>query len=683
MAALVKFNSEVFGVLSYRDDMVENRGPGLSIHLTASRDLGKNVYYDHVTREFEKGGMANSWHHPIHVEETKTWNIATRRVGNLVDGMHHVDSKICYWSGTNMRFHGRHMCRGYSGLYTKVFRTGSDAGHRWIEVLISGNRNVNCGVTYGHWSNKAQQCGTRSTYVTRPSSGAGNKCPATATQTRGCTVNCAGRWGDWSVKASACGQRSYIVTQSPKGSGTKCPSPTTQTTECKSSIGLGPPTVRFGDRIIISTGSQVTRTQNCGLYGCRVGQMSGPDNYFGFNHGKENPRAFYVRPWSHNKKNRDCVSYGNRVVIAASPEPGWTSNCGYFGCGKLIKHSVFKHNGGEASCFGAAKAEYGTKVTQKRNYLVRGSWASIPPGCSVEIGKDWAAHWNRNANGKRNDRKFREVGLEKYLVYVRPPPTARSQNMDGKCVKFGDAFALAFTGDNHDTGDCGWYGCTTLRVDNGKRRAVIGKHGGKGSKPTTLYMLQPPVMYGNSIVISADSKDTGMTGCGLFGCRVLRVTDKSLGFGHGGSNPSQFFIRPQPGGPRSNGECVRFNDQIAIAQTPELSNGCGTYGCRVLNTLDHGRIAGNRKTPTMDHGGKAPETFYLRSREGHGGQCIKLGDAFVLSSTDNACRGNSCGGCGEFGCRKLKIAADGLSAEFNHRGMNSAADQLYMLWRGD
>jgi hypothetical protein len=85
----------------------------------------------------------------------------------------------------------------------------------------------------------------------------------------------------------------------------------------------------------------------------------------------------------------------------------------------------------------------------------------------------------------------------------------------------------------------------------------------------------------------------------------------------------------------------------------------------------------------MDHGGKAPETFYLRSREGHGGQCIKLGDAFVLSSTDNACRGNSCGGCGEFGCRKLKIAADGLSAEFNHRGMNSAADQLYMLWRGD
>ena len=340
----------------------------------------------------------------------------------------------------------------------------------------------------------------------------------------------------------------------------------------------------------------------------------------------------------------------------------------------MIKYNKFKHNGGEASCFAAAKAEFGTKVTHKRNYLVKGSWASLPPGCSVEIGKDWAAHWNRNVNGKRNDRQFREVGLERYLVYVRPPPTARSQNMDGKCVKFGDAFALAFTSEKHDTGDCGWYGCTTVRVDITNRRAVIGKHGGKGSKPTTLYMLQPPVMYGNSVVISAGSKDTGMTGCGLFGCRVLKVSDLSLNFGHGGSNPSQFFIRPKPGGPRSNGECVRFDDQIAIAQTPELSNGCGMYGCRVLNIMD--------TTAVMGHGGKAPRTFYLRSREGHGGQCIKLGDAFVLSATDNTCRGK-CGGCGEFGCRKLKIADNGFSAQFSHRGKDSAADQLYMLWRGD
>ena len=328
MAALMKFNSEVFGVLSYRDDMVGNRGPGLSIHLTTSRDLGKNVYYDHVKRTFGNGGMANSWLHPIHVEKTRTWNIATRREGNLVNGMHHVDSKICYWPGTSVRFHGRQLCRGYSGLYTKVVRTGSDAGHRWIDVLISGGRNVNCGVTYGEWSNKAQRCGKRSTYVTRPSSGAGRKCPPTATETRDCNVNCAGRWGDWSIKASACGQRSYIVTQSPKGSGKKCPSPTTQTTVCKSSVGSGPPTVRFGDRIIISVGSSVKTTQNCGLYGCRVGRMSGSDNYFGFDHGKENPSSFYVRPWSHNKKNRDCVAYGNRVVIAATPNPGWTADCG-------------------------------------------------------------------------------------------------------------------------------------------------------------------------------------------------------------------------------------------------------------------------------------------------------------------------------------------------------------------
>jgi hypothetical protein len=49
----------------------------------------------------------------------------------------------------------------------------------------------------------------------------------------------------------------------------------------------------------------------------------------------------------------------------------------------------------KADCLAAAKAQFGDKVTAKRNYLIAGcGWASLPTGCSVQSGGDWAAHWS-------------------------------------------------------------------------------------------------------------------------------------------------------------------------------------------------------------------------------------------------------------------------------------------------
>ena len=152
-------------------------------------------------------------------------------------------------------------------------------------------------------------------------------------------------------------------------------------------------------------------------------------------------------------------------------------------------------------------------------------------------------------------------------------------------------------------------------------------------------------------------------------------------FGYGGSagGDTLWYIRPRPGGERKSGECVRFDDQIVVAYSKESSQDqCGWYGCRVLARQD--------REAQLTHGGDSPQSFYLRTRsKALAGQCIKFGDAFVLSADSNTCRGATCGNCGEFGCRKLTIAeVEGNQvAIFNHGGKNSAARELYMVWRGN
>ena len=45
-------------------------------------------------------------------------------------------------------------------------------------------------------------------------------------------------------------------------------------------------------------------------------------------------------------------------------------------------------------CLEAAVAQFGDKVTSTRGGLQSGSWSHIPPGCTVQSGGDWAAHYN-------------------------------------------------------------------------------------------------------------------------------------------------------------------------------------------------------------------------------------------------------------------------------------------------
>ena len=52
----------------------------------------------------------------------------------------------------------------------------------------------------------------------------------------------------------------------------------------------------------------------------------------------------------------------------------------------------------EGTCLARAVAAYGSKVMQSRNYLVKGGWNHLAPGCTVSATGDWAAHWNTKTN---------------------------------------------------------------------------------------------------------------------------------------------------------------------------------------------------------------------------------------------------------------------------------------------
>merc|ERR1719230_2409681 len=56
----------------------------------------------------------------------------------------------------------------------------------------------------------------------------------------------------------------------------------------------------------------------------------------------------------------------------------------------------------EAGCLAAVQALLPTGATQGRTTLVAGSWGWVPPGCSVQSGGDWAAHYNRRASGSND-----------------------------------------------------------------------------------------------------------------------------------------------------------------------------------------------------------------------------------------------------------------------------------------
>eukprot|EP00435_Cladocopium_sp_Y103_P006537 s2887_g2.t1 len=90
-------------------------------------------------------------------------------------------------------------------------------------------------------------------------------------------------------------------------------------------VGTG--CVSYGHRVVIAQSSDGGKNQ-CGWYGCRVGNMVNNKMYFG--HGGATPYGFYIRAPPGSGKS-GCISYGDTVVIAYTSDGGNTG-CGWYGC---------------------------------------------------------------------------------------------------------------------------------------------------------------------------------------------------------------------------------------------------------------------------------------------------------------------------------------------------------------
>ena len=174
--------------------------------------------------------------------------------------------------------------------------------------------------------------------------------------------------------------------------------------------------VQYGDAVVIANTPEGGYTGNCGWYGCRVGAMV--NNKMLFGHGAATPTGFYIRP-AVGSGNSGCVSYGDPVVIAQTSDGGNTG-CGWYGC----------------------------RV---------------------------AAMWGDNTMG------FGHGTSSPHNFYFRPLPNS---GLFGH-VQYGHQVVIAYTSNAGWTSNCGWYGCR------------VG------------------AMWG----------------------------DNSMGFGHGSSSPQAFYLR--------------------------------------------------------------------------------------------------------------------------------------------
>ena len=152
-----------------------------------------------------------------------------------------------------------------------------------------------------------------------------------------------------------------------------------------------------------------------------------------FKHGSSKT-IFYLRPRvGGSQKNGDVIKYGDQVAISANNWPankyqGKVHGCGWYGC--------------------------------------RTAYVSDDRTMKFTHGK--------------NDPK---------LFYIRPKIGSEQKNGDN--FKFNDHFVLAYTGENNNTSNCGWYGCRVGQmVDNNGAHYLQFNHG--GSSPASFIIRPQP-----------------------------------------------------------------------------------------------------------------------------------------------------------------------------------------------
>ena len=178
------------------------------------------------------------------------------------------------------------------------------------------------------------------------------------------------------------------------------------------------------------------------------------------------------------------INYGDRVVIAYSSNTNNTGHCGWYGCKVATIDNHSSQNGLRVLKF-----------------------------------------------GKGNDQEARKG------FYLR---SFNNPNKTGP-IKYGDKIAIAYTGNNGFTWDCGWYGCRVAKMETSPNNEHYMRFV-RGLQAEPFYLRHPTnsskngtdIRYGDQVKIAYTS-DSAMRApnssgysCGLYGCRVARMKSVSL-----------------------------------------------------------------------------------------------------------------------------------------------------------
>merc|ERR1719329_1870557 len=116
---------------------------------------------------------------------------------------------------------------------------------------------------------------------------------------------------------------------------------------------------------------------------------------------------------AHYNRRRTGLNDGGYTPVCVGHEP-ITSHLGVAGSNICTTESI-----SEAECLEEVQDRLPEGQAQGRQNLVAGSWSHVPPGCSVQSGGDWAAHFNRRTSGN-NDGGYTPVcaGHEPVLAHA-------------------------------------------------------------------------------------------------------------------------------------------------------------------------------------------------------------------------------------------------------------------------
>ncbi len=240
--------------------------------------------------------------------------------------------------------------------------------------------------------------------------------------------------------------------------------------------------------------------------------------------------------------------------------------------------------------------------------------------------------------------------------YIRRPDPARSR-ADG-CVKYGNKVVVAYSAETYKTGNCGWYGCRTLRVEPDGLGLFFGHAGPKAALHT--FVMRPPagdharldgecISFGTPVMLARSTEVKN--GCGDYGCRVAQVdvdrrgvvvVDKPVHLTHGSKAPLFLTFNP-PVGYNPNPPPQRESRSLRVAQPNVM------YHSRiVLQTADNQEVYGENKAPgKVEVRGKGAGTrFYVRRSHPDASRangCVKYNDQIILAITKEGYKTGNCG----------------------------------------